>query len=109
MTPMSSSTRRLQPSSKIDTAKSAFAKSLSVDAANHAEWSRGAHGELFKEEARLLGELTVHVWLGFMDFEGVRIGGGAGSLVNIVKAFAGAGIVNRTVALFDNDTAARAG
>ena len=43
-----------------------------------------------------------------MDFEGVRIGGGAGSLVNIVKAFAGAGIVNRTVALFDNDTAARA-
>ena len=47
-------------------------------------------------------------YFGFMDFEGVRIGGGAGSLVNIVKAFAGAGIVNRTVALFDNDTAARA-
>lgn len=47
-------------------------------------------------------------YFGFMDFEGVRIGGGAGSLVNIVKAFGGAGIVNRTVALFDNDTAARA-
>ena len=47
----------------LDTAKAAFAKSLSVDAANHAEWSRGAHGELFKEEARLLGELTVDVSL----------------------------------------------
>jgi len=38
----------------------------------------------------------------------VRIGDGAGSLVNIVKAFAGAGIINRAVALFENDTAARA-
>jgi hypothetical protein len=42
----------------------------------------------------------------FLDFEGARIGGGAGSLANIVKAFAGAGIVNRIMALFDNDTAA---
>ncbi len=42
----------------------------------------------------------------FMDFEGARWGGGAGNLANIVKAFAGAGIVNRVVALFDNDTAA---
>jgi hypothetical protein len=218
----------------LDTAKSAFGKSLSADVANHVKWSRGAHGEIFKEQAHLLGQLTVDVWLealgtiksrclkqrarggdvegvedpvlrfmlthdwygysgpdlnvglrlaleacgcdddfvydltdlvlggdfstdqdlvaysmaltaneyassgkviiltegrsdarilsesltllyphladyfSFMDFEGVRIGGGAGSLVNIVKAFAGAGIVNRTVALFDNDTAARA-
>jgi HEPN/Toprim N-terminal domain 1 len=44
----------------------------------------------------------------FMDFEGVRIGGGAGSLANIVKAFAGAGILNRVIAMFDNDTAAEA-
>ena len=41
----------------------------------------------------------------FMDFDGVRLEGGAGSLANIVKAFAGAGIFNRVVALFDNDTA----
>lgn len=41
-------------------------------------------------------------------FEGARIGGGAGALANIVKAFAGAGIVNRIVAVFDNDTAAEA-
>ena len=44
----------------------------------------------------------------FMDFEGARVGGGAGSLANIVKAFAGAGILNRVVAIFDNDTAAEA-
>lgn len=44
----------------------------------------------------------------FLDFEGAQIGGGAGALANIVKAFAGAGIVNRTVAVFDNDTAAEA-
>lgn len=44
----------------------------------------------------------------FMDFEGARVGGGAGSLANILKAFAGAGIVNKTIAVFDNDTAAEA-
>lgn len=43
----------------------------------------------------------------FMDFEGANAPGGAGQLVNTVKAFAGAGIANRVVALFDNDTAAR--
>lgn len=43
----------------------------------------------------------------FLDFEGARIGGGAGSLANIVKAFTGAGIINRIIALFDNDTAAK--
>ena len=42
----------------------------------------------------------------FMDFEGARVGGGAGSLANIVKAFSGTGIVNKVVAFFDNDTAA---
>lgn len=42
----------------------------------------------------------------FMDFEGARVGGGAGSLANIVKAFSGTGIVNKVAAFFDNDTAA---
>jgi hypothetical protein len=45
-------------------------------------------------------------YFAFMDFEGSRVAGGAGALANIVKAFVGAGIINRTVALFDNDTAA---
>ena len=42
----------------------------------------------------------------FMDFEGMRIAGGAGPLVEMVKTFSGAGIANRIVAFFDNDTAA---
>jgi hypothetical protein len=41
----------------------------------------------------------------FVDFDVARLGGGASTLVTIVKAFAGAGIVNRTIAIFDNDTA----
>ena len=41
----------------------------------------------------------------FMDFEGAKVGGGAGELANLVKAFAGAGIINRIIALFDKETA----
>jgi hypothetical protein len=44
----------------------------------------------------------------FMEFDLAKVGGGAGNLANIVKAFAGAGIANRTIAVFDNDTAAAA-
>ncbi|MCG9628777.1 hypothetical protein L1D34_28635 [Vibrio mediterranei] len=41
----------------------------------------------------------------FMDF-GFKPPGGVGPLVNAVKSFSGAGIENRVIALFDNDTAA---
>jgi hypothetical protein len=41
----------------------------------------------------------------FMDF-GSRPEGGAAALVRSIKSFAAAGISNRTVALFDNDSAA---
>jgi hypothetical protein len=41
----------------------------------------------------------------FMDY-GERPAGGAGPLVNTIRSFAAAGIANRVVALFDNDTAA---
>lgn len=47
----------------LDTAKAAFAKSLSDDAANYAKWSLGARGDLFKEQARLLESIDVDVWL----------------------------------------------
>jgi hypothetical protein len=40
----------------------------------------------------------------FMDLA-ARSPGGAGSLVHVVKSFAGAGIENRVIAIFDNDTA----
>jgi len=42
----------------------------------------------------------------FLDFESTGFGGGVGNLANVVKAFAGAGIGNNVIALFDNDTAA---
>ncbi|MFI5117982.1 MAG: HEPN/Toprim-associated domain-containing protein [Terriglobales bacterium] len=42
----------------------------------------------------------------FMDFEASNAAGSAGVLVGTIKAFAGAGITNRVIALFDNDTAA---
>jgi HEPN/Toprim N-terminal domain 1 len=44
----------------------------------------------------------------FMDFDGAKVGGGAGSLANMVKSFSGAGIINKIIAVFDNDTAAHA-
>lgn len=47
-------------------------------------------------------------YFSFLDFEGTGFGGGVGNLANVVKVFAGAGIVNNVVALFDNDTAAAA-
>jgi hypothetical protein len=42
----------------------------------------------------------------FMDFDAMKVPGGAGPLVATVKAFAAVGVANRIVALFDNDTAA---
>ena len=44
----------------------------------------------------------------FFDFTGRKIGGGAGELANLVKAFAAADVRHRILALFDNDTAAKA-
>lgn len=57
-----------------------------------------------------LGLLYPHLleYFSFMDFEGFRVGGGAGQLANLVKAFSAAGIVNRVIAVFDNDTASDA-
>jgi hypothetical protein len=40
-----------------------------------------------------------------MDFDNFDPEGGAAALVKQVKAFAGAGVVNRMVAIFDNDAA----
>lgn len=47
-------------------------------------------------------------YFSFLDFEGNSIGGGVGNLANMVKVFAGSGIINNVIALFDNDTAALA-
>ena len=55
-----------------------------------------------------LGLLYPHLaeYYTFFDFHSFRSQGGAGHLVGVVKAFAAAGITNRIIALFDNDTAA---
>ena len=44
----------------------------------------------------------------FFDFTGRNVGGGAGELANLVRAFAAADVRHRILALFDNDTAAKA-
>jgi hypothetical protein len=46
----------------------------------------------------------LHDYFSFMDFESARVEGGASPLAKIVKSFAGAGIVNKVIAVFDNDT-----
>jgi hypothetical protein len=42
----------------------------------------------------------------FLDFDTARVPGGAGYLASLVKGFAAAGIGNRIIAIFDNDSAA---
>ena len=44
----------------------------------------------------------------FFDFTGKKVGGGVGQLANLVRAFAAADVQHRILALFDNDTAAKA-
>lgn len=47
----------------------------------------------------------LYEYYSFMDFSFLPPGG-AGNLVNLLKSFSGAGITNKVLALFDNDTAA---
>lgn len=83
------------------------------DAANEfTAWAKTIVLTEGKSDASLFSEalalLYPHLadYFSFMDFDGSRAAGGVGNLVNMVKAFAGAGIVNRSIAIFDNDTAA---
>mgnify|MGYP001587389859 FL=1 len=62
--------------------------------------------EIISESLRVMFPHLVP-YFSFMDFAAARPTGGAGSLVQLVKAFTAARISNRVVALFDNDTAAR--
>lgn len=49
----------------------------------------------------------LYEYYSFMDFKSFKTQGSANSLLQTIKAFASAGIKNKTIALFDNDTAAR--
>jgi hypothetical protein len=68
------------------------------------EGSTDAH---ILDEAMALLYPHLRDYYSFLDFESSRSSGGAGQLASLVKAFAGTGIKNRVVALFDNDTAGR--
>lgn len=60
--------------------------------------------EFLKQSLKILHP-HLYDYYTFMDF-GFKSPGGVGPLVNAVKSFSGAGIENRVIALFDNDTAA---
>jgi hypothetical protein len=68
------------------------------------EGSTDAH---ILDEAMTLLYPHLRDYYSFLDFESSRSSGGAGQLASLVKAFAGTGIKNRVIALFDNDTAGR--
>jgi HEPN superfamily Toprim-like protein len=68
------------------------------------EGSTDAH---ILDEAMTLLHPHLRDYYSFLDFESSRSSGGAGQLASLVKAFAGTGIKNRVIALFDNDTAGR--
>jgi hypothetical protein len=67
------------------------------------EWKTDSY---FLSESLSLFYPHLEDYFSFMDFDAARVGGGAGSLANIVKSFSGAGIINKVIAIFDNDTAA---
>jgi hypothetical protein len=56
---------------------------------------------------RTLEVLYPHLreFLSFLDYDQFSVSGGAGNLLNLLRGFAGAGVSNRVVALFDNDAA----
>ena len=84
---------------------------LGTSAKEHANASRTIILTEGRFDAFVLSEslrlLFPHLrdYYSFMDFETFDPEGGAAALVKQVKAFAGAGIVNRIVAIFDNDAA----
>lgn len=49
----------------------------------------------------------IYEYYSFMDFAGSSVAGGASHLAQAVKNFKACGIVNKTIAIFDNDTAGR--
>jgi hypothetical protein len=62
--------------------------------------------QVLKASLRLLYP-HLSAYYSFLDFDATRVPGGAGQLVSLVKGLAAAGIGNRIIAIFDNDSAAR--
>lgn len=60
---------------------------------------------VLKKSLKLLFPQFSHLY-NFFDFNNIKSPGSTSNLVNLVKGFINAGIKNRIIALFDNDTAA---
>jgi hypothetical protein len=67
--------------------------------------TEGSTDKCFLERSLTILYPHLAPYFSFMDFEGTKMPGGASVLGQLVRAFAGAGIANRVLALFDNDTA----
>jgi hypothetical protein len=67
--------------------------------------TEGSSDRFYLESAFRLFHPELSEYVSFMDFDGWNVPGGASFLENMVRSFAGAGIRDRILALFDNDTA----
>ena len=91
-----------------ETLASGAARNLRLASANFVPIivvTEGKSDAVFLSDA--LGLLYPHLTdiVKFLDYDD-RPEGGAGALVRTIRSFAAAGIINRVVAIFDNDTAA---
>jgi hypothetical protein len=78
-----------------------------LENANRIVLTEGATDtQVLKASLRLLYP-QLSSYYSFLDFDTARAPGGAGQLASLVKGFAAAGIGNRIIAIFDNDSAAR--
>jgi hypothetical protein len=67
--------------------------------------TEGSSDRFYLESAFRLFHPELSEYVSFMDFDGWNVPGGASFLESMVRSFAGAGIRDRILALFDNDTA----
>lgn len=67
--------------------------------------TEGSSDRFYLKSAFELFHPELSEYVSFMDFDGWNVPGGAPFLENLVRSFAGAGIRDRILALFDNDTA----
>lgn len=67
----------------------------------------GSSDIAFLERSMKLLYPDLHERYTFMDFSSAKAAGGAPALVQTIRSFIAAGIENRIIALFDNDTAAK--
>lgn len=78
-----------------------------IENANRIVLTEGSTDAQVLEASLKLLYPNLFSYYSFLDFDTARAPGGAGQLASLVKGFAAAGIGNRIIAIFDNDSAAR--